>query len=128
LKRGYMDYIEDMATAIAEMESFTQGMDRMSFDKDRKTVNAVLRSLEVLGEAARGIPETIKEKYSEIPWFGIIGMRNKLIHEYFGVDLDMVWETIVSEYAFSGNEESLPVNLRVEPPAHTALPGAYAVL
>lgn len=94
MKRDHRDFVEDMHQAISDIESFTDGMKREAFHGDRKTVNAVVRSLEVLGEAARSIPETVRQKYPEIPWKNIIGMRNKLIHEYFGIDVSMIWETI----------------------------------
>jgi uncharacterized protein with HEPN domain len=94
MKRDHRDFVDDMHQAISDIESFTEGMDRDSFLRDKKTINAVVRSLEVLGEAARNIPEAVRQKYPSIPWKNIMGMRNKLIHEYFGVDVSMVWETI----------------------------------
>jgi uncharacterized protein with HEPN domain len=94
MTRDHRDFVNDLHQAISDIESFTEGMERDSFLRDRKTINAVIRSLEVLGEAARNIPEAIRMKYPAIPWKNIIGMRNKLIHEYFGVDVSMVWETI----------------------------------
>lgn len=72
-------------------------MDFETFIKDRKTVNAVIRSLEVMGEAVKRIPDEIRSRYSEIPWKYIAGMRDKLIHEYDGVDLEIVWEVIKKE-------------------------------
>ena len=72
----------------------------MNFDdfvKDKKTVNAVIRSLEVMGEAVKKIPKEIRDKYPDIPWKYIAGMRDKLIHEYHGVDLTIVWEVIEKE-------------------------------
>ena len=64
------------------------------FTTDRKTVRAVIRCLEVIGEATSKIPQHIREKYPAVPWVEIIGMRNRLIHEYFGVDNSIVWQTI----------------------------------
>ena len=94
MKRDHRDFVDDMQQAISDIESFTEGMKKEAFQRDRKTINAVVRSLEVLGEAARNIPEAIHQKYPAIPWKNIMGMRNKLIHEYFGIDISMVWETI----------------------------------
>ncbi len=93
MKRDYRDYIKDIFDSINEIKSF---VGRMSFDeflKDKKTINAVIRSIEVIGEAAKNIPESIKDKYNNIPWKKMIGMRNKLIHEYFGVDTGILWKT-----------------------------------
>ncbi len=69
----------------------------MSFDgftRDKKTVNAVLRSIEVMGAASRNVPEGIRKQYPQVPWKKMVGMRDKLIHEYHGVDLDTVWQTL----------------------------------
>ena len=96
-KRVLGDYLEDMLTAIAETKSFTSGMGLFDFKTDKKTINAVVRSLEVIGEATKRIPEALRLQYPEIPWKRMAGMRDKLIHQYFGVDLDMVWEVVSSE-------------------------------
>jgi len=69
-------------------------MDRDSFSCGKKTMKAVMRSLEVIGEAANKLPNHIKDRYPEISWQETVDMRNRLIHEYFGVDLDIVWQTI----------------------------------
>ena len=65
--------------------------------KDKKTVHAVLRSIEVMGEATKRIPQPFREKYPDIPWKKMAGIRDKLIHEYFGVDLEIVWSLIKEE-------------------------------
>jgi len=86
--------IEDMLDAIDAIEEFVSGMDFEGFRTDRKTVDAVVRNLEVIGEAARHVPEDVREKYGSVPWKDIIGIRSVLIHEYFGVDYDILWATI----------------------------------
>ncbi|MEK6681063.1 MAG: DUF86 domain-containing protein [Nitrospirota bacterium] len=93
-KRLLQDYLNDILESITDIEDFTKGMIFDVFSKDRKTIKAVVRSLEVIGEAGNKIPDNIQKRYSEIPWTEIVGMRNRLIHEYFGVDIDIVWETI----------------------------------
>lgn len=92
--RIYADYFQDILDSIGEIEMFVKGLSFDDFTKDRKTVNAVLRSLEVIGEAARKIPESLRIQYPEVPWKKMTGMRDKLIHEYFGVDLETVWQTV----------------------------------
>lgn len=88
------DYLNDILEAIHDIREFTAGMNLEGFLKDKKTINAVVRCLEIIGEAANKIPPAVQSKYSEAAWPEIIGMRNKLIHEYFGVDLGIVWQTI----------------------------------
>jgi len=97
MKRTYKDYLLDILTSIQEIEGFVAGMNFQEFLKDRKTINAVIRSLEVMGEAVKKIPSEIRNKYPEIPWKYMAGMRDKLIHEYHGVDLEIVWEVIKKE-------------------------------
>jgi uncharacterized protein with HEPN domain len=93
-ERILLDYLNDMIESISDIRDFTAGMDKESFLNDRKTIKAVVRSLEVIGEAASKLPLNVRELYCEIPWQETIAMRNRLIHEYFGVDLDIVWQTI----------------------------------
>lgn len=93
-ERILLDYLNDILESISDIREFTAGMTREGFSRDKKTVNAVVRSLEVIGEAAGKIPLRIRDRRPDIPWEEIMGMRNRLIHEYFGVDLDIVWQTI----------------------------------
>lgn len=97
MKKNLLDYISDISNAIEEVGDFTQGMDFPEFLSDRKTINAVIRSLEVIGEAAKKIPEEVRKRYSAIPWKRMAGMRDKLIHEYHGVDLEIVWAVVKEE-------------------------------
>ena len=83
-----------MLDAIGAIDDFIEGLDFEAFRNDRKTVDAVVRNLEVIGEAARYVPETVREELEDIPWADIVGMRSVLIHEYFGVDYEILWETI----------------------------------
>lgn len=93
-ERNIGDYLNDIMEMIADIRDFTKGMSYEDLDDDRKTLFAVIRCLEVLGEAVKKIPENIKNEYPEIPWQEIAGMRDKLIHEYFGVDIETIWDTI----------------------------------
>ncbi|MHC4642922.1 MAG: HepT-like ribonuclease domain-containing protein [Planctomycetota bacterium] len=87
-------YIKDILSAIESVEVFTEDMDFESFKDDDKTVSAVICKFEIIGEAAKNVPDIIKEEYSSIPWKDMAGMRDKLIHFYFGIDYDLVWKTI----------------------------------
>jgi uncharacterized protein with HEPN domain len=84
----------DAARAIAE---FVEGADKDAIARDRKTVDAVVRNLEVIGEAARHVPDSVRARFSDVPWTDIVGMRSILIHEYFGVDFEILWQTIQND-------------------------------
>ncbi|ASJ14140.1 HepT-like ribonuclease domain-containing protein [Thermococcus radiotolerans] len=94
MKRAHEDYINDIIEAIALIEEFTANMEFEEFERDKKTQFAVIRALEIIGEAAKAIPEEFKEKHPEVPWKEMARMRDKLIHAYFGVDLRVVWRTL----------------------------------
>jgi uncharacterized protein with HEPN domain len=93
-KRILLDYLNDILESISDIREFIAGMDNDSFIKDKKTIKAVVRSLEVIGEATSKLPLNVRKMYPDIPWQETIAMRNRLIHEYSGVDLDIVWQTI----------------------------------
>lgn len=92
--RDYRLYLQDILAAIERIEEFIQDMDLETFKADDKTVSAVIRKLEIIGEAAKGVPEEIRSSHPHIPWREMSGMRDKLIHFYFGVDYDLVWATV----------------------------------
>lgn len=97
IKRVYTDYVQDILDSINDIENFIKGMNFNDFKNDRKTINAVIRSIEVIGEASKKIPKSIKERHPDIPWKKIAGMRDKLIHEYFGIDLEILWKVAKEE-------------------------------
>jgi len=80
--------------AIEDIEAFVVGMDFDSFYADKKTRSAVVWRLEVIGEAAKNIPASIRSKYRELPWKDMAGMRDKISHFYFGIDFKVVWEVV----------------------------------
>ncbi len=87
-------YLDDILEAVALIREYTESMDYESFSRDRKTQDAVVRNLEIIGEAAGRLPETIKQKAEEVEWRKIVGLRNILAHEYFGVSLPLVWDIL----------------------------------
>lgn len=96
-ERVHTDYLEDILDAVQKIEEFTVGMTRETFRKDSKTVFAVIRALEIIGEAAKKIPDSIRRSHPTVPWRDMAGMRDNLIHGYFGVDLETVWITVVED-------------------------------
>lgn len=86
--------IRDILEAVEKIQRYTDGMEYSSFSQDDLTVDAVLRNFSVIGEAARHLPESVAEVHPQIPWADIRGMRNVIVHEYFGVSLSIIWETV----------------------------------
>jgi uncharacterized protein with HEPN domain len=92
--RHWQNRIRDILSAISEIQSFTEGLTFEEFQNDRKTIGAVLYTLAIIGEAARTIPPDLESAHPEIPWNDMRDMRNIIIHEYFQVNLSIVWQTI----------------------------------
>lgn len=92
--RDHTLFITDILQAIERIESFIDGMDYDAFVEDDKTLSAVVRKLEIIGEAVKQLPDSFKQQRPTIPWKQIAGMRDKLIHFYFGVDPLLVWQTV----------------------------------
>src|SRR3972149_4134255 len=95
--REFVDFLEDATGAMEKAERFVAGMSYEDFIKDEKTVFAVLRAIEVIGEAVKHIPMDFRTKFPDIPWRDIAGMRDVLIHDYFAVDFETVWETVKTD-------------------------------
>ncbi|MBI2854960.1 MAG: DUF86 domain-containing protein [Chloroflexi bacterium] len=92
--RDWRIRLEDILEAINRVTTYTEGMSYQQFCRDTKTVDAVVRNLEIIGEAARYVGPDLEEKHPEVPWDRMRGMRNILAHEYFGVDLSILWQTV----------------------------------
>jgi uncharacterized protein with HEPN domain len=92
--RLHSDYVRDILDAIAKATSFVSGMSVETFAEDARTSFAVIRALEIVGEAARQIPADVRAAYPGVPWKAMTGIRDKLIHQYFGVDLEVIWRTV----------------------------------
>jgi len=93
MKREIGDYVQDITEAMDKAIDFLESMSYDEFTQDDKTTFAVVRTLEIIGEAVKNIPDEVRKNYPEIPWKGMARMRDKVIHEYFGVNLKLVWET-----------------------------------
>jgi len=94
MKEEFLDYVEDIIDAMDDAVSCVEGVKREDLVKDRKTIYAVVRALEIIGEAVKRIPAGVRDRYPQIPWKDMAGMRDKLIHEYFGVNIKRVWKTV----------------------------------
>lgn len=95
-KRAYLFYLEDIQLAIDRIIEYISGYDFLLFKKDNKTIDAVIRNFEIIGEASKNLPEEIKKKYPEIPWQEMYYLRNKVSHEYFGVDYEIIWDVAIN--------------------------------
>ena len=91
--RDYGDFVQDILDSINDVGNFIEGMDFEEFIKDKKTVYSVVRAIEIIGEATKNVPEQIRTKYPDVPWKKMAGMRDRLVHGYFGVDHEILWET-----------------------------------
>lgn len=89
--------VRHMLDAAQEAVSFARGRSRKDLDHDRMLMLSIVKSVELIGEAASRVSEEGREKHSEIPWADIIAMRNRLIHAYFDIDLDRVWDTVTDD-------------------------------
>jgi uncharacterized protein with HEPN domain len=94
-ERDWRLRIDDIAVAIDKIERYTVNMTLADFQADERTVDAVLRNFEVIGEAARNVPEHVTKANPDIPWAKMRALRNVVAHAYFGVNLPIIWETIV---------------------------------
>lgn len=97
MSRDPLLYLEDIQRACEKVERFTKGLDQESFEADERTYDAVLRNLEVLGEAAKRVPDDIRQQMPAVPWRAVSGFRDFLAHAYFALDDDIVWNAIQNE-------------------------------
>lgn len=85
-------YLEDMNLAMERIAEYIYGYSFIKFKQDYKTVDAVIRNFEVIGEASKKLPKYFKEKHTEVPWSEMYLLRNKVSHEYFGIDYEIIWD------------------------------------
>ncbi|MDR4988790.1 MAG: DUF86 domain-containing protein [Bacteroidales bacterium] len=91
-ERTYRMYLEDILLGINRIIEYIGSYSFEEFRNDYKTVDAVIRNFEIIGEASKNIPTEVKEQYPEVPWAEMYLMRNKVTHEYFGVDYEIIWD------------------------------------
>jgi len=108
-KRGDKDYLADILEALTKVRQYTEGYTFDSFISDSKTQDAVVRNLEIIGEAAKQVSLTLKERHPDIPWKALAGVRDRLIHHYFGINYEIVWRIVTEEVpeVASGIQEAL---------------------
>ena len=97
MKKDYLIYVEHILDSIIKLEEYTNNLKKKDFADNELIQDAVIRKFEIIGEATKRIPSEIKEKPPEIPWLDIAGMRDKLIHHYLEIDIDIVWKTIIDD-------------------------------
>jgi len=94
MKRDINLFIDDILNSIKNIEEFAKNLDKEMFFKDNLRQSAIIRQLEIIGEAVKNIPSSFKEKYSTIPWKEMSGLRDILSHAYFGVNIDKIWNVV----------------------------------
>jgi uncharacterized protein with HEPN domain len=90
--RNYTLFLHDIIEAMEAIESFVKEMTFQEFEDDDRTASAVLKKLEIIGEAVKNLPDVVIEKYSDIPWDKMAGLRDRLVHAYWGTDYTIIWE------------------------------------
>lgn len=94
MQRDYRAYLEDIIEAAGAAREFVAGVDKDGLGKDRRTRDAVVRNLEIIGEAVKKLPTQTKRDHPEVEWKKIAGLRDILVHDYFGIDIDIVWDIV----------------------------------
>lgn len=97
MKKDPKIFLEHILDCISDIEDYTSKQTRISFSKNKMMQDAVIRKIEIIGEAVKNLPLNFRKKYSKIEWKQIAGMRDILIHEYFGVNQNLVWNTVIKD-------------------------------
>ena len=97
MRREFEDYLRDIVDAMGKAQQFVKNLSYKEFKEDDKTVFAVVRALEIVGEATKNIPNDIRNDHPQIPWKDMAGMRDVLIHDYFGADVETIWLTVTEK-------------------------------
>jgi uncharacterized protein with HEPN domain len=94
MPRDYNLYLEDIMAAIERIEIYTRGISFQQFHENTMIIDAVLHNLEIIGEVAKSLPEEVKSRFSEVEWRKISGLRDIIVHQYFGISLEIVWDIL----------------------------------
>lgn len=94
MPRDFRAYLEDVLDAAAKIHDYTSGLTLETFRKDPRTVDAVVRNLEIIGEAIKNVPEALRSQHPEVTWRRIAGLRDLPIHQYFGIDYEIIWDLV----------------------------------
>jgi uncharacterized protein with HEPN domain len=94
MSREFLDFVEDILDGMNKAEILLEGVSYSQFETDFRINFAVVRALEIIGEAAKRIPEQVRQRYPDIPWKGMAGMRDRIIHGYDNVDLQIIWDVV----------------------------------
>lgn len=94
MPRDYKVYLQDVVEAAGKVRSYTAGISFKAFSEDTKTVDAVVRNLEVIGEAIKQVPDDVRSKHADVEWKKIAGLRDILVHQYFGIDVEIIWDIV----------------------------------
>ena len=96
-KRDPLILVEDVRTSINKIERYIAGLDHDQFLADDLRKDAVARNLEIIGEAVRNLPDDFKQAHADVPWPQIAGLRNRIVHDYFGLDWEIIWHVVQNE-------------------------------
>src|SRR3989339_312001 len=96
-KRDWLLFVDDIIESIQKIETYISPLGHDDFMADPKTNDAVVRNLEIIGEATKNIPEDVKKKFGGVNWKGMAGLRDRIIHHYFGIDMELIWFIITNE-------------------------------
>ncbi len=110
MPRDYRVYLEDILQAIEKIGRYTAGLSAETLTRDDKTLDAVVRNLEVIGEAVKHLPDEIRAAHPNVEWKRIAGLRDVLIHAYFGIDVDIVWDIIQNKLPVLGRQVRQIIN------------------
>ncbi len=103
-ERDSILYLEDIALAMDRIQEYITGLNFVLFKRDYKTVDAVIRNFEIIGEASKNISPFIKDKYTNVPWEEMYRLRNRISHEYFGIDYEIIWDIITRHLPNNRND------------------------